>query len=226
MAFLKLIGWEVFVPWLQFLLPVPKVAREIEPGICHFDIKMCAVVTFCFTDRDHISTWDMKQLVEQLCLSLQDIPFVSTSQSHSRDAAPGCSALQCCSRFSPYLPLPLGRGRCRATIKGTDSPLCRLTNLYFQTICEETNWYFLPSSNVASFRSAPCPAHAVLRAACLFTKQERENLPENPKQTVPYIVHKRLLITEQTDPKLQGWSFSACMVCRSELTIRLFFKNH
>lgn len=152
--------------------------------------------------------------------------FRSTSQSPGHNAAPGSSAPWRCSCLSPYLLLLLGRGRCRAAIRGADSPLCRLPNLYFQTICEETNWYFLPSSNVASFRSAPCPAHAVLRAACLFTKQERENLPENPKQTVLYILQKCLLITEQIDPKLQGWSFTACMVCRSELTIHLFFKNH
>lgn len=159
--------------------------------------------------------WDMKHLVEQLCVCLQ-------VQEHLTKPRPRCCTRQLC----PYLPLLLGRGGCRAAIRGADSPLCRLTNLYFQTICEETNWYFLPSSNVVSFRSALCPAHAVLRAACLFTKQERENLPENPKQTVLYLLQKCLLITEQIDPKLQGWSFTACMVCRSELTIHLFFKNH
>lgn len=70
---------------------------------------------------------------------------------------------------------------------------CCSTNLDFQTIYEEANWYFLLSCNTTSFRSAPCPAQAVLRAACLFTKQEK-NLLENLKQTELYILQKSLLI--------------------------------
>jgi len=72
---------------------------------------------------------------------------------------------------------------------------CCSTNLDFQTIYEEANWYFLLSCNTTSFRSAPCPAQAVLRAACLFTEQEK-SLPENPKQTELYILQKSLLIAE------------------------------